>query len=252
MNQHQLLDAINGAQIHLAWLDDGRYRQALALLAKTPVDLEELAETGGGGNDTGRRSVGSHSDPTGNAVVSAADRQAQLTDRAEIICDTARWIRITVAQAELPAAPGTLGAALADLTWCTTIPHLITAHQPTNAEERRELHHAADLVYHQAGALQSDVERALRYSATVAAGRPVQRALRTCACCSRWGYKDLVAANSDLCPDCKAFRSEYKCWPTETIKRNWDRGVRRLTPGQIAEARAAKAQRKTGSRRKSA
>jgi len=126
VNQHQLLAAINGATIHLAWLNDGRYHQALTLLAKTPViDLEEITNTGGG-NDTGRRSIGGHSDPTANAVVGAADRQATLTDRAEIICDTARWIRCTVAQAALPAAPGTLAAAQTALEWVTTAPHLIT------------------------------------------------------------------------------------------------------------------------------
>jgi hypothetical protein len=49
VNQHQLLDAINGAQIHLAWLDDGRYRQALALLAKVKPDPDEDGQHGGGG-----------------------------------------------------------------------------------------------------------------------------------------------------------------------------------------------------------
>ena len=249
MNQHQLLAAINGAQIHLAWLDDGRYRQALALLAKVKPDPDEDGQHGGGGNDTGRRSVGSHSDPTGNAVVSAADRQAQLTDRAEIICDTARWIRITVAQAELPAAPGTLAAALADLTWCTTIPHLITAHQPAGAEERRELHVAADLVYHQAGQLQSDVERALRYSATVAAGRPVQKPLVGCKSCNRFGIFAPIERYREWCRRCGDFHTSHGVLPTEAICRTWNAGINRVTPGMILEA---KAPRRNGKTRRSA
>ncbi len=123
MNPSQLTAAINGAVIHLAWLNADRYTSALRLVAQVPIDLEELTgRTSGGDVETrDRRQIGGHSDPTGNAVASSADRQAALADRAEIVCDTARWLRATVAGITMPAAPGNLTSAQRDLEWVLSV-----------------------------------------------------------------------------------------------------------------------------------
>lgn len=242
---HELTAALNGAVIHLAWLDAGRYAGALRLVAQVPIDLEEITSRGGGDTETrDRRQVGGHSDPTGDAVAASADRQAQLADRAEVICDTARWIRATVAGVAMPAAPGTLAAARADLEWCLRIPHAIGAWVPPTDEARRELAHAAQLVFTEAAALQCDVEQVLRYSATVAAGRPKPKPMRLCRCCGPMGYREPATANSDLCEVCKRFRDEHKCWPTKSIRDDRAMGRKRVTPGQLAEAKAQRRNRR--------
>ena len=241
MNAHELTAAIDGAVIHLAWLNADRYHGALRLVAQVPIDLEEITGRSGGDAETrDRRQVGGHSDPTGDAVASSADRQAALADRAEIVCDTARWLRSAVAGTLLPSAPGSLTAAQGDLEWCLTIPHAIGAWVAPSDEARRELHHAARLVFDEAGALQCDVERALRYSATVAAGRPKPKPLRYCNCCGPMGYHELALPTSDLCEVCKAFRDEHKCWPTKSIRDDRAMGRKRVRPGQLAEAKAAR------------
>ena len=68
----------------------------------------------------------------------------------------------------------------------------------------------------------------------------VQRTLTPCACCSEWGYRDHAVPNSDLCEVCKAFRDEHKCWPTKSIRDDRAMGRKRVRPGQLAEAKAAK------------
>ena len=67
-----------------------------------------------------------------------------------------------------------------------------------------------------------------------------QKPLAPCACCSEWGYRDLAVPSSDLCEVCKRFRDEHKCWPTKSIRDDRAMGRKRVTPGQLAEAKAAK------------
>lgn len=188
MKPSDLTLALNAAVVHLSWLNADRYQGALKLVAQVPIDLEAIGSSGGGDVETrDRRQIGGHSDPTGDAVASSADRQARLTDRAETITETARYIRSMVAGKILPAPPGTLTAAQTDLEWCLCIPHAIEAWKPLSDEDRAQVHHAVQHVYDEAAALQCEVERALRYSATVAGGRPIQQARRTCASCDRAG-----------------------------------------------------------------
>lgn len=236
-----MIPAVRAAIGQLQWLAEGRYREALRFVGQVPVDLEEITASGGSDIETrDRRAVGGHSDPTGDAVASSADRQARLADRAETICETARWLRATVARQELPAAPGSLDGAIVDLEWILVIPHLVTAHVPASEEHRRQLHHAIEHVNLEAAALATEVAQALRYSATVAAGRPEPKPMRLCRCCGPMGYHEPATANSDLCEVCKRFRDEHKCWPTKSIRDDRAMGRKRVTPGQLAEAKAAK------------
>lgn len=240
-----MIPAIRAAIGQLEWLAAGRYREALRFVGQVAVDLEEITALGGGDVETrDRRAIGGHSDPTGDAVASSADRQAQLADRAETICETARWLRATVARQELPAAPGTLDAAMIDLEWILVIPHLVTAHVPASDEHRRQLHHAIEHVNLEAATLATEVAQALRYSATVAAGRPTPKPVRYCRCCGPMGYRDPAMANSDLCEVCKRFQEEHKCWPTKSIRDDRAMGRKRVTPGQLAEAKAQRRTRK--------
>lgn len=246
MNTHELTAAINGAVVHLGWLNADRYTEALRLVAQVPIDLEEITASGGGDIETrDRRAIGGHSDPTGDAVAASADRQARLADRAEVICDTARWLRATIAGITMPTAPGTLTAAQRDLEWILSVSDATWAWQPCNDGSRRQIATKARLVYHEAAGLQCEVEQALRYSATVAAGRPKPKPLRYCRCCEPWGYRELALAKSDLCEVCEAFRFEHKCWPTKSIRDDRAMGRKRVRPGQLAEAKAQRRNRKT-------
>lgn len=239
MNHHELTAAIDGAVIHLVWLNADRYTGALRLVAQVSVDLEEITASGGGDIETrDRRAIGGHSDPTGDAVAASADRQARLADRAEVICDTARWLRAAVAGRTLTAAPGTLTAAQADLEWCLTVPHAIGAWVAPSDEARRELHHAAGLVFTEAGALQCEVEQALRYSATVAAGRPKPKPRQSCRSCARFGIDENID-RANRCRRCGDFWRTHGCLPTEAICRAWHSGINRITPSMILEAKAA-------------
>lgn len=240
MNPSQLTAAINGAVIHLAWLNADRYTSALRLVAQVPIDLEELTgRTSGGDVETrDRRQIGGHSDPTGNAVASSADRQAALADRAEIVCDTARWLRATVAGITMPAAPGNLTSAQRDLEWVLSVAGTTWAWQPCNDGARHHLATQADLAYRETAALQCDVEQALRYSATVAAGRPAPKARQSCRSCARYGL-DVDVDRANRCRRCGDFWRTHGCLPTEAICRAWYSCVDRITPGMILEAKAA-------------
>ncbi len=185
MKPSDLTLALNAAVVHLQWLNADRYRGALKLVAQVPIDLEAIGSSSGGDVETrDRRQIGGHSDPTGDAVASSADRQARLTDRADTICTTARNLRIWMAVTPMPAASGSLAAAEADLAWCAA---LAGVWRPVTDDARHRVLNAAQTLYDEAAALQCEVEQALRYSATVAGGRPVQQARRTCASCDRAG-----------------------------------------------------------------
>ena len=245
MKPSDLTLALNAAVVHLQWLNADRYRGALKLVKQVPVDLEAIGSSSGGDLETrDRRQIGGHSDPTGDAVASSADRQARLTDRADTICTTARNLRIWMAVTPMPAASGSLAAAEADLAWCAA---LAGVWRPVTDDARHRVLNAAQTLYDEAAALQCEVEQALRYSATVAAGRPKPKPLRLCKCCEPMGYHEPALPTSDLCEVCKAFQMEHKCWPTKSIRDDRAMGRKRVRPGQLAEAKAA---RKVASRQR--
>ena len=206
MKSDQIIDAIDATLIHLAWLQADRYAGALRLLAHVAVPRDDGPSTGGGPSIHG---TGSHSDPTGDAVCSSADRQAQLSDRAHTIAQTSRWLRTSTFAPQLGPGPGTLQAAQLDLEWLLVVPHRITAWRPPTDEHRRELHHAIDLVHLEASALQLDVEKALKYSATVKAGVPKAKPRRWCIGCARAGRQvDIyVDRYADLCRSCGDYKA---------------------------------------------
>lgn len=241
MKPSELVPAINATICHLDWLNADRYTGALRLVAAVPIDHDN--DSGGSGGDAetrDRRAIGGHSDPTGDAVCSSADRQAKLADRAEIVCEAARTVRGTVYGHTPTNAAGTITGALVDLTMVVSGHRTIDAWQPPSDLARLELHHAVQLCHDETSTLRYEVEAALRYSATVAAGRPKPRPIRYCRCCEPWGYREVALPTSDLCEVCKAFRDEHKCWPTKSIRDDRAMGRKRVRPGQLAEAKAAR------------
>lgn len=242
MKPSDLTLALNAAVVHLQWLNADRYRGALTLVKQVPVDLDEVWGSGASGDveTRDRQQVNQHSDPVGSMVAHSADRQARLTDRAETICESANYIRFMVGGEYLfDESYGSLPRAQADLEWCLRIPHAIEAWKPLSDEDRAQVHHAVQHVYDETAALQCEVEQALRYSATVAAGRPKPKPLRLCKCCQPMGYSEPALPTSDLCEVCRAFQMEHKCWPTKSIRDDRAMGRRRVRPSQLIEARAA-------------
>ena len=210
MKPSELVPAINATICHLDWLNADRYQGALRLVAAVPIDLEQIGASAGGDAETrDRRVIGGHSDPTGDAVAGSADRQARLADRAEIVCNAARTVRGTVYGYTPTNAAGTITGALVDLTMVLHGHRTITAWQAPSEPARLGLHHAVQLCHDETSTLRYEVEQVLRYSATVAAGRPAQRERRYCASCSRGGlevdiYVDRYAHFCRFCGDYKA------------------------------------------------
>jgi len=235
----ELVPAINATICHLDWLNAGRYQGALRLVAAVPIDLEQIGASAGGDAETrDRRVIGGHSDPTGDAVAGSADRQARLADRAEIVCNAARTVRGTVYGYTPTNAAGTITGALVDLTMVLHGHRTITAWQPPDEPARHALHHAVQLCHDETSTLRYEVEAALRYSATVAAGRPKPKAPQVCRSCARFGIAaDVDRANR--CRNCGDFWRNHGCLPTEAICRAWSGYTSRITPGMILEAKAA-------------
>jgi hypothetical protein len=268
--------ALELATVNLAWLTDEyrTYDQALTILADTRT---RATIASGPGSGDGRRSVGSHSDPTGMAVTGGmADTDEQtdtLHERAgkmakrmqrdvNWIAETAAEIHATVMRAmhdiEPPARTYTIEQALAHTRACTAPPRqtetLFAGRQPMRvniavstlrqldkAKEADELDDLIDAYARATSRLRSVVTRIL-YRATRPKDppKPKQRARLTCQDCHRHGVQSDVAENSKTrCAKCLRFRKEYRCPPTSDIVRAWDNGRERLTPGMIAEAQAA-------------
>ncbi len=67
----------------------------------------------------------------------------------------------------------------------------------------------------------------------------VQRALRYCESCHRWGIEELVDRYANRCRRCGQFKVDHGVEPTERICRMWHQGINRVTPGMILEAKSA-------------
>lgn len=240
MKPSDMIPAVNATIDHLNWCADGRYLSAIVLLANVPIDYEDLGGSGGDDETRDRRQKGGHSDPTGDTVCAAAARQHALQAAATRVCDHARWLRQTVTGHSLGTAPGTLTAAAADLEWLRSSAHAVNHWLAPSVSIDNHLHDHLAAVAREAANLRYEVNNALRYSATVAAGRPKPRTLEPCKVCGPWGCKDHGLGASGLCAKCQKFRTEYKCLPTEAIHRQWDYGRKVLPPSLLNEARVAR------------
>ncbi len=251
-----VLRALNVAAIHLDWLtghDGGPDRYALALnILDDPTTL--VRTDGDRAEDTGIRSKGGHSDPTGEAATpdpklticgqtrNASHHRRTLTDTAALIVYTADDLR------QLAAAPfgytvthiaPTLPQARVAATWCLTVPHTVEAALAALAdlEDKLELAAAVELLAEQTTMLQTTVAGILRTAVRPPTTKPKQKPRLGCQDCARHGVQTDVASNSKTrCEKCLRFRREYRVPPTSEIVRSWANGRERLTPSMIAEA----------------
>lgn len=247
--------ALNVAWVSLWWLldpDHNRWQKVHEVLADPSSRLTIEA---GSRDETGRRSSGTHSDPTGAAALAVLDvgldlrRQARALRRDEAdIAETAHWIRATIA-GEDHHAPATLAEACWSIQWSNTIPHNAAAwryvddDEDTVKEKHAEFDHACDHLAFEAQALVAKV-RHLLAGAVREREKIDQPKRRDCRAHSRAGKLDVLAIRNGLCEECATFRDAYKCLPTEAIIRAWDYGRERLTPAMIAEAKADAAGRR--------
>ena len=251
-----VLRALNVAVVHLDWLtghDGGPDRHALALdILDDPTTL--VRTDGDRPDDTGIRSKGGHSDPTGEAATpdpklticgqtrNASHHRRTLTDTAALIAYTADDLR------QLAAAPfgytvthiaPTLPQARVAATWCLTVPHTAEAALAAlvDLEDKLELAAAVELLAEQTTTLQTTVAGILRTAAHPPTTKPKQKPRLGCQDCARHGVQTDVAPNSKTrCEKCLRFRREYRVPPTSEIVRSWANGRERLTPSMIAEA----------------
>lgn len=220
--------ALNVAEVQLAWMvDRDRYRKALSVLADTDTRATIAA---GSRDDTGRRSIGSHSDPTALAATgrldsTTGDRKTarRITRDAKIIAETAQWIRAVTSGGDY-AQPYTLAGALDDVRWCSTAPHA-TAAWAGSAEESRELDHACDLLAEEASHLAAVVASVLRSAVRPPTGPPPSKPLAGCKSCARAKDSRGKAAFTptaegryrDLCRTCGEFNAAHGHWPPVAV-----------------------------------
>ena len=247
--------ALNAAWINLWWLLDPdwtRWAKTLEILADPTA---RLTIEQGSTDNTARRSKGDHSDPThaqAAAIIDAgidSTRQARDLHRtAATIAETASWIRATIA-AE-PIQPGwTIRDAIGDIAWATEIPHAAAAWTTEVPELRAEMDHAIDHLDRQCRVLVGQC-RAILAAAVRERPKVTQPKATPCRCHARWlqasgsVQRPPTAVRFGLCEECAQFKTRNGgAEPTDAILRRWDYG-RGATPAQIAEAKAARRQRR--------
>jgi len=235
---------------YLGWLTAEPWsRAATALDVLADVDRRVLIAAGSR-DGTGRRSIGSHSDPTASAAGARVDagasgrrlREAIRFDSRDIT-ETAAWLRSTLSGGTaVPRPPADLTAALLDVEWCLTIPHAISAWSTDDDALADEVDHAVDHLARQCGVLHTRVRRVLVAAARPAEDRPRQKPRECCASCARYGVTTDIETGryARMCRRCGDFRAAHKVLPTEAIVRMWSSGIDRVTPGMIIEAKAAR------------
>lgn len=265
---HALTGLLNQAWAdlhHLAQGDYARAEQMLrdhdpALVQWQRIAIEERAEVRGRPLVSGSSGSG-HSDPTAHAVVgpegSTLDTQhAELVATSLAIRESVGWLMAAITMALHDCRiedylPPDLTQAADDVEWCCTIPHSAaeahrTLHQLERHEDARQLRHAVGLIRDEAQHLRGMASRTLS-DATRKELHPEQPKLRECIVHARHGYKGVLAnsvRDKNRCEDCATFnRNNRRTDPTAAILKRWEYG-QPATPGQIAEARAAKSAKK--------
>lgn len=249
--------ALNATAAHLDWLTAEPHHRATAARAILADTATRAAIATGSRDDTGRRTVGAHSDPTAAAAGTTIDSTA--TDRRNAreirratrdLAETARFIRSTIAGLG-HHGPDTLDAALADTLWSLTVPHTVGAWTTDHDETRSELDHACGHLATEAASLTALVGRVLRSAVRPPEDKPKQAKRIRCTSCWRWKLdRDVEPGRyAGLCRRCGDFRAANQCLPTEAICRTWAAGSSRITPGMIAEAKASARLRRNRGRR---
>lgn len=243
--------ALNVAWTALWWLldpDHNRWGKVHEVLADP---TSRLTIEAGSRDETGRRSSGTHSDPTGAAALAVLDvgldlrRQQRALRRDEAdIAETAHWIRATIA-GEDHEAPPTLPEAVWSIQWASTVPHTAAAWRADTDEQRDEMDHACDHLARECAMLAAKV-RILLAKSVREKPKVQQPKRRDCRAHTRAGKLDVLAIRNGLCEECAEFRRLHGCDPHEPIIRAWDWGRKRLTPALIAEAKAEHASRRKG------
>ncbi len=183
--------ALNAAAVHLDWLTADPHHRAAAARAILADTATRATIATGSRDDTGRRTVGAHSDPTAAAAGTTLDSTA--TDRRNAreirrstadLAETARFIRATIAGLG-HHGPDTLDAALTDTLWSLTVPHSVGAWTTDHDETRGELDHACGRLATEAASLTALVGRVLRSAVRPPSEKPKQRKLHGCVSCAR-------------------------------------------------------------------
>jgi hypothetical protein len=213
--------ALNAATVHLTWLTEKPYDRcttALRLLA----DVDARATIAAGSrDDTGRRAVGGHSDPTAAAAGARVDAGASSRKDSDAIrydvrelCELAAFLRFEVCGCpSSPTVVPSLRSALFNIGWTLTIPHSIGAWSSDDPETVREVDHAVDRMAQLSSILATRVRRVLSAAVRPPSEKPVQKALAGCESCARdQGYFEPVAEGryAKLCRTCGDYKGTMK------------------------------------------
>lgn len=255
--------ALSSTWASLWWLiDPARRRWTLTFEVLADTSTRVTIERGSG-DTLGRRAIGTHSDPTLAAAAAAIDvgidgqRQARTLRRTEAtITETAAWLRATIAGDPVAwRGGGTLATAAADTVWCQTIPHSAAAWRTDDDQLRHEFDHAIDHLERQAKLLVGQC-RAILATAVNEKPNITQPRVDACRAHQAWAQdmhrpdRHLPAATkAGACEQCAAYRAAHGSLPHPPIIDAWDRGVRRLTPALIAQAKSywrTRRRRRTG------
>ena len=241
--------ALNAAWAALWWLVDPEHNRWAKTLEVLNDPASRVTIERGSGDDTGRRSVGGHSDPTGDAagavLEAGLDGRKQARDLRRSVATVAESARFLVAtMTEQPYdGPDTIEHAISDIVWLVTVPHTAEAWRTDDDELRNEFDHAIEHLHRGAKLLANRCRSIL--AGAVREKPKVEQPKRTaCRAHARSGRPDVLAVRKGLCEDCATFHDLHKVDPHEPIHRAWDYGRRRMSTALIAEAKAEASRRR--------
>lgn len=234
--------ALDVAHAHLVWLTATPSPLDAALDVLADVDARTTIATGSK-DGTGRRAIGSYSDPTATTATARAEVAiaGQRTAKAihadiDLVAITARRLRAIIGGTP-PTGTG-VARALADIGWCLTAPHTVEAWTSDDADMIDEVDHRCDVLARQSAVLRTRVETVLRQALRPAEPKPVQQAMRGCVSCARdGGYFEPIAEGryADLCRTCGEYRAaEGRTLPLGAVRSMHSHG--KLTAKAIADA----------------
>ena len=248
--------ALNAAWAALWWLVDPEHNRWAKTLEVLNDPASRVTIERGSGDDTGRRSVGGHSDPTGDAagavLEAGLDGRKQARDLRRSVATVAESARFLVAtMTEQPYDnPDTIEHAISDIVWLVTVPHTAEAWRTDDDELRHEFDHAIEHLHAEAKLLANRCRSVL--AEAVREKPKVEQPKRTeCRTHAAWRQErkrlnpdayveEVPATKHGLCDRCRKFKENHKVPPTPAIIDRWERhGNETTPPALIMEAKAA-------------
>lgn len=241
--------ALNAAWAALWWLVDPEHNRWTKTLEVLNDPASRVTIERGSSDDTGRRSVGGHSDPTGDAAGAVLDaglecrkQVRELHRTVSTVAESARFLVATMTEQPYDG-PDTIEHAISDIVWLCTVPHSAEAWRTADDAERNEFDHAIENLHRQALLLANQC-RAILGGAVKEKPSIKQPKRSACRAHARSGRPDVLAVRKGLCEECAAFHDVHKVDPHEPIHRAWDYGRRRMSTALIAEAKAEATRRR--------